>query len=100
MNSLFYERRKFFDGYGSRLGEQQAELPPRGVRLTCPCCGFPTLTSSGDYEICELCDWEDDGQDDPDADAVRGEPNHGYSLLEARRHFEEHLTMYPADSDT
>lgn len=26
----------------------------------CPCCGQPTLTELGIYEICEICGWEDD----------------------------------------
>ncbi|MEF7563625.1 MULTISPECIES: CPCC family cysteine-rich protein [Bacillus] len=27
---------------------------------TCPCCGYKTLDSEGDYDICEICYWEDD----------------------------------------
>jgi hypothetical protein len=26
----------------------------------CPCCGEKTLEAQGDYEICDVCDWEDD----------------------------------------
>ena len=26
----------------------------------CPCCGSKVLTKSGEYEICEVCGWEDD----------------------------------------
>ncbi len=36
------------------------------------------------YECCPICYWEDDGQDDEDADVVRGGPNASLSLLEAR----------------
>ena len=51
------------------------------------------------YEICGLCDWEDDGQDDDDADQIAGGPNSNYSLTEARGNFEKHLTMYrPSDT--
>ena len=82
-------RRKFFDSYGSRLNEQQATLPPGGVRFSCPCCGYPTLGGRAEYEICELCFWEDDGQDAPNADEVWGGPNHGYSLTEAQQNFEQ-----------
>lgn len=39
------------------------------------------------FEICPVCFWEDDGQDDHDADHVRGGPNRGLSLTEARRNF-------------
>ena len=65
-----------------------------GVSYTCPCCGYPTLAERGGYEICEICNWEDDGQDDPHADEVWGGPNGDYSLSEARANFEAHLTMY------
>lgn len=99
MKKRFWERRKFFDSYGKRPNEQMAGMPPRGVRLTCPCCGYPMLSSSGDYEICRLCSWEDDGQDDPDADLVRGGPNSFYSLVEARENFELYLVKHPPEVD-
>ncbi|MCY8937862.1 CPCC family cysteine-rich protein [Peribacillus frigoritolerans] len=63
-------------------------------REKCPCCGFPTLDERGGYDICELCNWEDDGQDDLYADEVWGGPNGDYSLSEARRNFNKHLIMY------
>jgi len=53
----------------------------------CPCCGFVTLTERGMYEICPVCFWEDDGQDDHDADIVRGGPNRRLSLTKARANF-------------
>ncbi|WP_079032275.1 CPCC family cysteine-rich protein [Streptomyces specialis] len=53
----------------------------------CPCCGFVTLSERGGYEICPVCFWEDDGQDDQDADRVRGGPNGRLSLTQARRNF-------------
>ncbi|MDQ0185268.1 hypothetical protein J2S16_001834 [Cytobacillus kochii] len=37
------------------------------------------------FDICELCHWEDDGQDDPNGD---------YSLTEARKNFKGHFIMY------
>jgi hypothetical protein len=51
---------------------------------SCPCCGHPTLSERGGYEICDECGWEDDGQDDHDAQVVRGGPNGGVSLAQAR----------------
>jgi hypothetical protein len=39
--------------------------------------------------MCPVCYWEDDGQDDADADIVRGGPNGSLSLSEARRNFAE-----------
>jgi hypothetical protein len=73
---------------------------PIDRRVTCPCCGFPTLTEAAAYEICELCNWEDDGQGDGDAENVRGGPNGDYSLAEARLNFCQHLVMYRPDHDT
>lgn len=77
------------------------------LRATCPCCGYPTINGRGFHEICPLCKWEDDGQDDAgrrtvplDPDAVAGGANGDYSLAEARENFAESLTMYrPTDRD-
>lgn len=63
-------------------------------REKCPCCGFPTIEERRIFDICELCHWEDDGQDDPYADEIWGGPNGDYSLAEARKNFKEHLIMY------
>ena len=54
----------------------------------CPCCGYMTPSGRGGYEICPVCFWEDDGQDDHDADRARGGPNRDLSLTQARRNFE------------
>jgi hypothetical protein len=53
----------------------------------CPCCGYLTLSQRGGYLICKVCFWEDDGQDDHDADQVRGGPNGALSLSAARLNF-------------
>lgn len=53
----------------------------------CPCCRYLTLDERGGFDICQVCFWEDDGQDDPDADVVLGGPNGGLSLTEARANF-------------
>lgn len=63
-------------------------------REKCPCCGFPTLDEREANCICELCNWEDDGQDDPYSEEVWGGPNGDYSLAEARRNFKRNSTMY------
>ncbi|MBU1379082.1 MAG: hypothetical protein KKE02_00315 [Alphaproteobacteria bacterium] len=62
---------------------------PREARpaYRCPCCYFTTLHGRGDYDVCPVCSWEDDGQDDHDADEVRGGPNSDVSLTEARANF-------------
>jgi len=40
-------------------------------------------------EICPVCFWHDDGQDDPHADEVWGGPNKDLSLTQARSNFRE-----------
>ncbi|MDW6061817.1 CPCC family cysteine-rich protein [Streptomyces sp. FXJ1.4098] len=60
---------------------------PQDGPYACPCCGFLTLSRRGYYEICPVCYWEDDGQDNHDADEARGGPNRGLSLTEARSNF-------------
>ena len=52
----------------------------------CPCCGYATLAEVANYEICEICFWEDDGQDDPEQNECFGGPNK-VSLKEARFNF-------------
>lgn len=61
--------------------------PTQGVMYHCPCCGFRTLPNRGHDDICPVCFWEDDGQDEHDADCVRGGPNHNLSLTQARLNF-------------
>jgi hypothetical protein len=60
-----------------------------GSLYACPCCGEQTLSERGGYDICSVCGWEDDGQDDHDADEVRGGPNYELSLSQARQNFRE-----------
>ncbi|MFG2208682.1 CPCC family cysteine-rich protein [Streptomyces sp. NPDC048638] len=59
--------------------------PPTG-KVACPCCGFLTLEHRAFYEICPVCRWEDDGQDDRNADEHIGGPNR-VSLTEARNNY-------------
>lgn len=64
----------------------------------CPCCHYPTLKNRGDFEICALCSWEDDGQNEFNADEIFGGPNGNYSLTEASDNFKKYYTMYrPSD---
>ena len=65
-------------------------VKPAGERkYPCPCCGYRTLAERGMYAICPVCFWEDDGQDEHDADVVRGGPNSDLSLTNARLNFKE-----------
>jgi hypothetical protein len=65
----------------------------------CPCCGCRTLGSRGNDFICPVCWWQDDGQDNRDADTVRGGPNHHLSLTQARANVLEHGIADPARHD-
>ena len=53
----------------------------------CPCCDYLTLYGRGEEEVCPVCFWHDDGQDNHDADEVRGGPNGDLSLEAARKNF-------------
>jgi hypothetical protein len=55
--------------------------------FACPCCRFFTLDARGADEICPVCFWQDDGQDDADATVVRGGPNRALSLEQARANY-------------
>lgn len=52
--------------------------------LACPCCNYQTLVQRGEYDICPVCFWEDDGNNNP---SQYSGPNH-MTLLEGRRNFE------------
>ncbi|WP_197093378.1 CPCC family cysteine-rich protein [Nonomuraea sp. SBT364] len=72
---------------GLELSNYPVLRGPEGGPYACPCCRYVTLDERGGSEICPVCFWEDDGQDDPDADVVLGGPNGGLSLTQARRNF-------------
>jgi hypothetical protein len=56
----------------------------------CLCCGYKTLAMPEAQELCQVCWWQDDGQDDRDADVVRRTVNGNLSLSEGRRNY-KHL---------
>jgi hypothetical protein len=85
------ERRKqWFDGYMHTL-EHRSVVEPQaeGIMYRCPCCRSRTFSERGGFEIYPVCFWEDAGQDDQDADTVRGGPNGSLSLTQARQKFRE-----------
>lgn len=67
-------------------------------RSTCPCCGYPTLQRRIEYEICQICWWEDDGQDDADAEE-KGGANDEISLNQARSNFSEYMISFNSDDE-
>ena len=57
-------------------------------REQCPCCDYISLPERGNYLICPICFWEDDGQDIDELDESSG-PNHGITLREGRSNFKK-----------
>ena len=51
------------DSIQARAPLGEGELLPHGM-IACACCGHATLSERGVYQICPVCFWEDDGQDD------------------------------------
>lgn len=81
--------RKYYEHY-EKLAS--ADAPTLTRVYCCPCCDYPTVGEPPSYDVCFVCDWEDD-------DCAGGGPNGGYSLEEARQNFRKYLTMYRADED-
>ena len=77
-----HRRSRWFEEYTARLGADPSTLP-----LRCPCCRCLTLQERSAFEICPVCFWEDDGQDDHDAMLIRGGPNGTLSLTAARLNY-------------
>ncbi len=59
--------------------------PSQGV--ACPCCGFLTLSERALDEICPVCFWHDDGQNEKEADEAWGGANGLLSLSQARKNY-------------
>ncbi|MCU5433057.1 CPCC family cysteine-rich protein [Bacillus mobilis] len=57
------------------------------MKYTCPCCGYKTLEeeSTGTYEICNICYWEDDEVQFNDLDFEGGANE--VSLRQAQKNF-------------
>lgn len=79
-------------------------LPPiasaDGPKYSCPCCRCFTLMGRGRFEVCPVCYWEDDDQDDHDAEVVRGGPNADLSLSAARENFAREQVVSPEFKDS
>ena len=51
----------------------------------CPCCDYFSLPTRGEYDICNVCFWEDNGIDVDEPDEYSG-PNN-MALREGRQNF-------------
>ena len=70
-----------------RQGPVWYEPADPAPRHQCPCCDFVSLPERGNYLICPVCFWEDDGQD-VDALDDQSAPNHGITLRQGRANFQ------------
>ena len=75
-NEYLLEQLKQIDHHYDQISGEAALL------FACPCCGLQTLDEQGNYDICPVCWWEDDGMDNATAQYKSG-PNH-ISLIRAR----------------
>lgn len=82
-------KRAWFELYTEQFSSNSVRSPAEGGPYRCPCCHCLTLETRGDFDICDVCYWEDDGQDNHDADVVRGGPNGVLSLAQARVNYLE-----------
>lgn len=57
-------------------------------KYTCPCCGYKTLNSEHEYDICPICYWEEDYFQFEDFD-LEGGANYKVSLRQAQINFIE-----------
>lgn len=96
----YENKRRWFEGYVARSDSGVIRPARDDFQYVCPCCGYPTLPERGGYDICCLCGWEDDGQDDPHAGEVWGGPNGRYSLTEARENFKRYWIKFSPGNDT
>lgn len=80
----FAYRRLFFEFHRTWV----LDLP-----RTCPCCGYPTLEERVCNNRCSICEWFDDGQDDPYAYDMCQDMI-GMSLAQARHNFADACTSY------
>jgi len=76
-------------GLGIRVHSHMSSL------FRCPCCGYRTLKAPESMELCPVCWWEDDGQEDDDAGEVRLTVNGILSLTESRAHYLECGAAHP-----
>lgn len=62
----------------------------------CPCCGYKTLSAppEGTYEICPVCNWEDDPVQLKDPDYKGGANT--VSLREGQKNFQSFAASDPA----
>ena len=80
----------YFDAVGEKIEIIDKEIKVNEEKLfCCPCCHNKTLSERGQYYICPICDWEDDGIDGDHLSHCNG-----MTLSEAQRAFCENGSIY------
>lgn len=97
---------KDFESYLSEVQPRLIDIVKRlkyqCITLTsvaCPCCKLLTLSKRGEYEICSVCCWEDEGQDSLDDSFLLCDSNGEYTLSIARENFKAHGDMYSLEDE-
>ena len=75
-----------FNSSTGEYSEYDDGLPDPPNICCCLCCGFKTIPSYHDYEICPVCYWQDVHQGEHNLD-FRDPWNHMVSLRKARNNF-------------
>ena len=96
--TLLQQRRDAFSRLCAKLWDYRNDACALFNQCPCPVCGYPTLSERSYYDMCYLCAWEDDGQDDDNADEP-SVPNGGYTLTRARLNFFHHGSMYDQNDE-
>lgn len=59
------------------------------ILFACPCCLYQTIKERGQYKICPVCFWEDDGSNDPN---LYSSVNH-MTLSEGKTNFKKYACV-------
>lgn len=78
---VILKRREYFDLSFPPIERCDARRDiSSGLSNSCPICGYMTLATRCDHDICGICFWQDDGQDNPEADNSYIGPNQVHSI--------------------
>lgn len=95
------KRRKYFDLHFSPIEDcdRRQDISYK-LSNTCPICGYMTLESRCNHDICSFCFWQDDGQDNPEADKDYIGPNWAYSITAFRIEIYDWMTKFKENKTT
>ena len=84
--SFYGKPNEYLSKLVSEIAGRDLEVEGRVEQLfACPCCNYETLEQRGEYDICPVCFWEDDGNNDP---SRYSGPNH-MTLSEGRSNYQK-----------